>query len=143
MAVPVRSKPERVYVNIVLFVDSTGFMKPSAIKWTDGRTFDIERIRDFRPASAAGNDINGDCYTVVIKGQDRYLFFEEANPHFSGRLGRWFVEVKAYAIPWDHSIPRNHRRRSLPRMDSGCYGAALWISGLPSPSAPFPTGQDQ
>ena len=35
------------------------------------------------------------CYTVVIKGQDRYLFFEEANPHFSGRPGRWFVEVKA------------------------------------------------
>ena len=35
------------------------------------------------------------------------------------------------AIPWDHSIPRNHRRRSLPRMDSGCYGAALWIYGLP------------
>ena len=88
MAVPVRSKPERVYVNVVLSVDSTGFMKPSAIKWTDGRTFDIERIRDFRPASAAGNDINGDCYTVVIKGQDRYLFFEEANPHFSGRPGR-------------------------------------------------------
>lgn len=95
MAVPVRSKPERVYVNVVLSVDSTGFMKPSAIKWTDGRTFDIERIRDFRPASTAGNDINGDCYTVVIKGKDRYLFFEEANPHFSGRPGRWFVEVKA------------------------------------------------
>ena len=95
MAVPVRSKPERVYVNVVLSVDSTGFMKPSAIKWTDGRTFDIERIRDFRPASTAGNDIKGDCYTVVIKGQDRYLFFEEANPHFSGRIGRWFVEVKA------------------------------------------------
>ena len=95
MAVPVRSKPERVYVNVVLSVDSTGFMKPSAIRWADGRTFDIERIRDFRPASAAGNDIKGDCYTVVIKGQDRYLFFEEASPHFSGRLGRWFVEVKA------------------------------------------------
>ena len=57
MAVPVRSRPERVYVNVVLSVDSTGFMKPSAIRWADGRTFDIERIRDFRPASTAGNDI--------------------------------------------------------------------------------------
>ena len=95
MAVPVRSKPERVYVNVILSVDSTGFMKPSAIRWADGRTFDIERIRDFRPASAAGNDIKGDCYTVVIQVQDRYLFFDEANPHFSGRLGRWFVVVNS------------------------------------------------
>ena len=95
MAVPVRTKPERVYVNVVLSVDSTGFMQPYAIKCADGRTFDIERIRDFRPASTAGNEMNGDCYTVVIKGQDRDLFFEEAKPHFSGRPGRWFVEVKA------------------------------------------------
>ena len=94
MAVPVRPKTERVYVKVALSVDCTGFMKPSAITWADGRTFDIERIRDFRPASTAGNGINGDCYTVVIKGQDRHLFFEEANPHFSGRPGRWFVEVR-------------------------------------------------
>ena len=94
MAVPARSKSERVYVKVNLTVDSTGFMKPSAITWEDGRTFDIERIRDFRPASTAGNNIKGDCYTVGIKGQDRYLFFEEATPHFSGRPGRWFVEVK-------------------------------------------------
>ena len=32
MAVPVRSRPERVYVNVVLSVDSTGFMKPSAVR---------------------------------------------------------------------------------------------------------------
>lgn len=91
-----RKRLERVYVKVDTRFDQTGYMKPTAITWADGRTFDIERVRDFRPAATAGNkSINGDCYTVVIKGQDRFLYFEEANPHFSGRPGRWFVEVEA------------------------------------------------
>lgn len=90
-----RPRTERVYVRVTTAFDKTGYMKPTAITWSDGRTFEIERIRDFRPASTAGNSSNGDCYTVVIKGQEKHLFFEEANPHFSGRLGRWFVETKS------------------------------------------------
>lgn len=84
---------ERVYVKVEASFDRTGYMKPVSITWSDGRTFAIERVRNFRPANAAENHSPGACYTVVIKGRERYLFFEEANPHFSGRPGRWFVET--------------------------------------------------
>jgi hypothetical protein len=40
-----------------------------------------------------GESIPGDCYTVVIRGKLRHLFFERANPHFPSRFGRWFVET--------------------------------------------------
>jgi len=65
---------ERIYVDVETFFDRTGHMNPRAIYWKDGRRFDIQAVRDFRPAYKAGNDINGDCFTIVINGQERYLF---------------------------------------------------------------------
>ncbi len=87
----IRPKPEKVYVMVDLCMDRTGFMQPKSITWADGRTFNIEKIQDFRPASTAGNFKNGDCYTVLINGKLKNLYFEEAFPHFTGRIGRWFV----------------------------------------------------
>ena len=51
-----------------------------------------QRVRDFRPAGTLGCDCRGDCYTVVIRGEEKHLFFERVDPLFSGRVGRWFVE---------------------------------------------------
>jgi hypothetical protein len=68
-------------------------MQPRSITWDDGRTFRIDSVKDFRPASSMGESIPGDCYTVVIRGKLRHLFFERANPHFHSRFGRWFVET--------------------------------------------------
>lgn len=79
-----KKKLSRIYVKVTSVFDATGYMQPNAIIWSDGRTFPIEKIRDFRPA----DDINGDCYTVVIKGQEKHLFFERADPRFTNRLGR-------------------------------------------------------
>ncbi len=70
----------------------TGFMQPTSITWSDGRTFPIETVRDFRPAGTADNGYSGDCFTVLIQGQEKHLFFEHLDPRFNGRLGRWFVE---------------------------------------------------
>lgn len=67
-------------------------MQPRAITWADGRTFAIDAVRDFRPAGTLGCDCRGDCYTVVIRGEEKHLFFERVDPLFSGRVGRWFVE---------------------------------------------------
>ena len=67
-------------------------MQPRQIIWGDGRTYPIEQVRDFRPASTIA-DLPGDCYTVIIKGQERHLFFERADRTFPSRFGRWFVEV--------------------------------------------------
>lgn len=55
-------------------------------------TFAIDAVRDFRPAGTLGCDCRGDCYTVVIRGEEKHLFFERVDPLFSGRVGRWFVE---------------------------------------------------
>ena len=84
--------PERVYVNVNSDIDSTGYMQPRSITWADGRTFRIEAVKDFRPASSVRKGMRGDCYTVVIKGETRHLFFEKSSDLFAARVGRWFVE---------------------------------------------------
>ena len=40
---------ERVYVKVSSDFDSTGYMQPTSITWSDGRTFPIETVRDFHP----------------------------------------------------------------------------------------------
>ena len=40
---------EKVYVKVNSTFDPTGFMQPTSITWSDGRTFPIETVRDFRP----------------------------------------------------------------------------------------------
>ena len=87
-----RPTPQRVYVKVTSEFDATGYMHPRAITWADGRTFAIDAVRDFRPAGTLGCDCRGDCYTVVIRGEEKHLFFERVDPLFSGRVGRWFVE---------------------------------------------------
>ena len=83
---------ERVYVKANSDFDSTGYMQPKSITWADGRTFPIDAVRDFRPAGTANNNFSGDCFTVLIQGQEKHLFFEHIDRRFSGRIGRWFVE---------------------------------------------------
>ena len=86
---------EKVYVKVDSSFDPTGFMQPTSITWADGRTFPIEKVRDFRPAGTADNGCAGDCFTVLIQEQEKHLFFEQIDPRFNGRLGRWFVERAA------------------------------------------------
>ena len=83
---------QRVYVKVTSDFDSTGYMQPRLITWTDGRVFKIDNVKDFRPAGSDTNNSFCDCYTVVIKGEVKYLFFEKANAHHVSRFGRWFVE---------------------------------------------------
>ena len=83
------SQLQRVYVSVDSRFDQTGYMSPSCII-LDGKTYPIEAIRDFRPAETICR-MTGDCYTVVIQGQERHLFFERVDPSFSGRFGRWYV----------------------------------------------------
>ncbi|MCD8335999.1 MAG: hypothetical protein LUD18_01755 [Lachnospiraceae bacterium] len=87
---PVRPCMERVYVKVNSDFDSTGYMQPCKITWSDGRTFTIDQVRDFRPATSLYG-LHGDCYTVVINGMEKHLFFERLEQTFGGRFGRWFV----------------------------------------------------
>ena len=85
-------RKERVYVKVNSDFDATGFMLPKTIIWQDGRVFPIDRVKDFRPAASFEHGRCGDCYTVIIRGEERLLFFERTDPLFASRVGRWFVE---------------------------------------------------
>lgn len=85
-------KFERVYVKVNSDFDSTGYVIPKTITWSDGRTFRIEAVKDFRPASTLIKGHSGDCYTVVIRGEEKFLFFERSSKLFTARVGRWFIE---------------------------------------------------
>ena len=87
-----KQKKERVYVKVDSTFDSTGYMMPTSITWVDGRTFPIQKVRDYRPAGTVDNIFIGDCFTIMVQGKERLLFFERIDPRFSGRLGRWYVE---------------------------------------------------
>ena len=87
------ARPERIYVQVNSDFDSTGYMQPRSITWKDGRTFRIDAVKDFRPASSVDRGLPGDCYTVVIRGETRYLFFERGSGRFASQFGRWFVET--------------------------------------------------
>lgn len=93
-----RNTIERIYVKVNSDCDTTGQIRPKSITWADGRTFPIDTVRDFRPANTVGANLPGDCYTVVIAGHEKHLFYEHIDPRFTGRLGRWFVE-RVIAVP--------------------------------------------
>ena len=84
---------QKTYVKVNSDFDSTGTVTPRAILWSDGRVFKIDAVRDFRPASTLGRGQTGDCYTVLIHGEERYLFFQRTETLYGGRLGRWWVET--------------------------------------------------
>ena len=52
--------------------------------------FDIDDITDFYPGYTSV--CSGDRYTVIIKGETRYLFFERSDEMIASKVGRWFVE---------------------------------------------------
>ncbi len=88
---------EKVYVKVNSDFDATGYMQPRSITWKDGRTFAIEAVKDYRPAGVYRRGAEGACYTVVIRGEERHLFFEWTDSTFASRIARWYVEAAAEA----------------------------------------------
>ena len=93
MAMQRTPRPEKVYVKVKSDFDATGYMQPKTITWADGRTFKIDKVKDFRPANSIRGGYQGSCYTVLIKGEEKHLFFEWTDSTFASRVGRWFVET--------------------------------------------------
>ena len=87
-----KNNTQRVYVKVTSDFDSTGYMQPRTITWADGREFLIEAVKDFRPAGNRHDSTTTDCYTVVVKGETKYLYFEKGNRNQPSRFGRWYVE---------------------------------------------------
>ena len=82
----------KVYVAVKADFREDGIMLPRVITWENGEEYEIDRILDIRQAAAMKAGGQGDRYTVRIKGQQSYLFFERSTNFSGANIGRWFVE---------------------------------------------------
>lgn len=92
---PIPTNNAKVYVDVAATFDSYGTMLPRAIKWEDGTTYTIDRVTDIVQAAARKAGGQGDRYTIIVNGQQSYLFFERSTNLYGNCIGRWFVERKA------------------------------------------------
>lgn len=77
-------KYRRVNVEVDAHFDTLGRLLPLSMTWEDGTVFEIDRVVEAKKAASMKAGGIGTRFTVKIKGQERYLYFE--NP-------QWFVEV--------------------------------------------------
>ncbi len=85
----------KVYVQVNADFNTDGLMLPKVLIWEDGEKYLIDRVVDIRQAAARKAGGQGDRYTIEVRGQISYLFFERV-PQLTGNvIGRWFVERKA------------------------------------------------
>ena len=85
-------KYKKVYVEVDAHFRKDGFLLPREIFWEDGQRFPIEAVEGLIPASSRRVGGQGDRYTVRIRGQERYLYFERFASDSGNNIGRWFVE---------------------------------------------------
>ena len=85
-------KPIKVYVAVKADFAENGKMIPRQITWEDGTKYEIDRILDVRQAAAMKAGGQGDRYTLRIKGQTTYIFFERSTNLTGNVIGRWFAE---------------------------------------------------
>lgn len=85
----------KVYVQVNADFNIDGMMLPRVLIWENGERYLIDRVVDIRQAAARKAGGQGDRYTIEVRGQISYLFFERV-PQLTGNvIGRWFVERKA------------------------------------------------
>lgn len=93
----------RAYVQVNADIRADGIMLPRSLTWEDGHVYEIDRVKYIGQAASLKAGGQGDCYTIMVQGQERKLFFERS-PNLSGKvIGRWFVER---ARPQKHSLPK-------------------------------------
>ena len=85
----------KVYVQVNADFNADGVMLPRVLIWENGEKYLIDRVVDIRQSAARKAGGQGDRYTIEVRGQISYLFFERV-PQLTGNvIGRWFVERKA------------------------------------------------
>lgn len=82
----------RVYVAVKALFLSDGRIRPQEITWTDDEVYRIDKVLDYRPAAEQKISGQGDRYTVIINGRQRYLYFERNHSFTGNNLGKWYVE---------------------------------------------------
>lgn len=79
------SQCRKEYVAVNLDVDKNGTVSPRFIRWPNGQIFQIEKLKYKCRAASAKVSGEGIRYTVIIRGQETFLFSEG---------NKWFVEAK-------------------------------------------------
>ena len=85
----------KTYVQVNVQFREDGVMLPREIIWEDGARYEIDRVTDIRQAAAMKAGGQGDRYTIIVQGMQRYLFFERCANQTGNNIGRWFVEKTA------------------------------------------------
>ncbi len=74
----------KVYVDVFAIMQKDGTVLPRRFLWEDGATYRIDRVLHMVPAASTKVGGRGIRYTVMIEGQEKYLFREE---------DKWFMEA--------------------------------------------------
>ena len=82
----------KVYLRVNVEFTEEGMMLPRSFVWTDGHTYEIDRVLHCKPAPALKAGGQGDRYTIWIGGHQSFLFFERSTNLTGNNIGRWFVE---------------------------------------------------
>ena len=79
----------KVYVNVSAFVDTEGNVYPISFVWEDGNTYTIDKITEIRPAASLKAGGFGVRYSIKVRNQQTYIWYEENRD-----CRRWFLERK-------------------------------------------------
>jgi hypothetical protein len=74
----------KIFVELTAKHCIDGKIKPLAINWSDGRTFEIDKIMDMRMAGSLKGGGQGMRYTCRIRNKTFFLFHDEEH---------WFIET--------------------------------------------------
>ena len=86
---PYMESDYKVYVDVNEARLKDGQLVPLSFIWEDGISYEIDKIIDVRRAASLKAGGAGIRYTIRIRGQERFLFFEE-----DAGVCRWFMERK-------------------------------------------------
>ena len=70
-------KWKKVYVKVIIEQDSEGNIRPMSIVWTDGHTYEVDRLKQKCRAASLKVGGTGIRYTVMICGKETYLWLEK------------------------------------------------------------------
>lgn len=89
----------KVTVEVIVDFRRNGDMVPREIIWIDDNEeeirYQIDKVKDVCQAASRRAGGQGDRYTILVNGQETYLFFERS-ANMTGRvIGTWYVERRS------------------------------------------------
>lgn len=78
---------KKVYVDVIAEFSKEGVLTPKSFRWTDGRVYEIQRIKDMRRAASLKAGGVGMRYTCLVNGRESFLYYEDNNMWFMERAG--------------------------------------------------------